>query len=41
MYFLTLKIFFRKVYGKNPGLNELSESSRFPSLPPRASLCVF
>lgn len=33
MYFLTLKISFRKVYGKNPGLNELSEFSHPPLLP--------
>lgn len=41
MYFLTLKISFRKAYGKNPGLNELSEFARLPSPPPCVSLFEF
>lgn len=41
MYFLTLKISFRKVYGKNSGLNELSEFSHPPSLPLHVSLFEF
>lgn len=41
MYFLTLKISFRKVYGKKAILNELSELSRPPSPSPRVSLFEF
>lgn len=41
MYFLTLKISFRKAYGKNSGVNELSEFARPPSLPPHVLLFEF